>query len=146
MAGLNSVELIGNLGADPEIRFTQSGKQVANFNMATNERWTERESGDKKEKTEWHRIVAWQGLAGVVESYCKKGSLIYIEGRLQTRDWTDKDGTTRYTTEIVARNLQLLGANGGTGRATNQPGDPGAQDENASSKEPTSIPDDDIPF
>ena len=99
---LNRVMLIGNVGQDPEIRSTTSGKQVATLSLATSERWTDRDSSEKKERTEWHRIVVWpEGLVGVVEKYVRKGSKIYIEGTLRTRKWTDNEGKDRYSTEVV---------------------------------------------
>jgi single-strand DNA-binding protein len=111
MASLNKVMLIGNLGKDPEIRKTQSGKPIAKFSIATSESCKDKQTGEKKEKTEWHNIVVFnEGLAGVVERYVKKGSKIYIEGQLQTRKWQDKDGNDRYSTEIVLQsyNGQLI--------------------------------------
>ena len=116
---VNKVILIGNLGRDPEIKFTTSGDAVVNFSIATTERWTK--DGQKNEKTEWHRIVAWRRLAEICGEYLKKGSQVYIEGKLQTRSWEDKDGNKRYTTEIVANNLQMLG---GRPSAGTNPGDP----------------------
>lgn len=106
MAGsLNKVTLIGNLGKDPEIRTTTDGREIANFSIATSESWKDKNSGDKKEKTEWHNIVIFnEGLVRVIKSYVKKGSKIYIEGQLQTKKWTDKDNNERYTTEIVLQN------------------------------------------
>ncbi|OJF91177.1 single-stranded DNA-binding protein [Rhizobium sp. 58] len=103
MAGsLNKVQLIGNLGADPEIRKTQDGRPIANLNIATSETWRDRNSGERKEKTEWHRVVIFnEGLAGIAEKYLSKGDKVYIEGQLQTRKWQDKDGNDRYSTEIV---------------------------------------------
>jgi single-strand DNA-binding protein len=112
--GVNKVILIGNLGKDPEVRFTPSGAAVANFNIATNESWTDK-SGQKQEKTEWHRIVVWGKLAELCGEYLKKGRQAYVEGRLQTREWTDKEGKKNYTTEIVAQTVQFLG--GGPGRS-----------------------------
>ena len=112
MAGLNKVMLIGNLGRDPEIRYTQSGTAVVNFTIATSEQWNDRNSGERQERTEWHRIVVFGKQAEVCEKYLSKGSSIYIEGRLQTRSW-EKDGQTHYTTEIVATNFQFLGGRGG---------------------------------
>jgi len=145
MAALNSVQLIGNLGADPEIRYTQSGKAVANFNMATNEQWGKGE--DKAKRTEWHRIVAWDRLGEIVGEYCKKGKQVFVQGRLQTRSWEDKDGVTRYTTEIVAQSIQLLGAPNGNGaRPPVPPIEDGGPGSAFSSEEPTGIPDNDIPF
>jgi single-strand DNA-binding protein len=103
MAGsLNKVALLGNVGKDPEIRNTQSGEQIANLTLATSESWTDKSSGEKKERTEWHRITCFNpGLVGVIEKYVKKGSKIYVEGALQTRKWTDNQGQERYTTEII---------------------------------------------
>ena len=105
MAGINKVILIGNLGNDPEVRYTPSGDAVANFSIATSEEWKDKNSGEKKERTEWHRIVAWRRLGEICGEYLSKGSKVYIEGRLQTRKWEDRDGNSRYTTEIVAREM-----------------------------------------
>ncbi len=110
MAGINKVILIGRLGSDPEVRYTPSGVAVANFNIATSEEWKDKDSGEKKERTEWHRIVAWRRLGEICGEYLSKGKQVYIEGRLQTRDWEDRDGNKRYTTEIVATDVQFLGA------------------------------------
>jgi single-strand DNA-binding protein len=103
---VNKAILIGNLGADPEMRYTQSGTAVANFNIATTETWTK--DGNKEEKTEWHRIVAFARLGEICGEYLSKGSKVYIEGRIQTRQWDDKNGNKRYTTEIVAREMKML--------------------------------------
>lgn len=109
MAGsVNKVILIGHLGADPEIRYTQGGAPVANLRVATNENWTNK-NGQKEERTEWHRVVVWSKLAELAGQYLSKGRQVYIEGRLQTRSWDDKDGNKRYATEVVATNLQFLG-------------------------------------
>jgi single-strand DNA-binding protein len=108
MASVNKVILIGNLGRDPEVRFTQGGTPVANFTMATTDRWND-PSGEKKEKTEWHRIVVWGKTAEIAGEYLRKGRPVYIEGSLQTREWVDRDGNKRYTTEVRAQRLQLLG-------------------------------------
>ncbi len=108
MAGVNKVILVGNLGADPEIRYTPTGMAVANFRIATSETWTNRD-GQKETRTEWHRIVAFGRLAEICGEYLSKGKQVYIEGRLQTRQWDDKDGIKRYTTEIVANTMQMLG-------------------------------------
>jgi len=108
MAGVNRVILIGNLGKDPEIRSLEGGVKVANFSLATTETYKGK-NGEKVEQTEWHNIVLWRGLAEVAESYLKKGNSIFIEGKIKTRDWTDKDGNKRYTTEIVADNMVMLG-------------------------------------
>lgn len=107
MRGINKVILIGNLGRDPEIRYTTSGQAVANFTLATTEGRTSKD-GDKQEFTEWHRIVAWGRLAEICGEYLSKGKMIYVEGSLRTRSWEDKEGKTRWTTEVVARNMQML--------------------------------------
>ena len=112
--GINKVILIGNLGKDPEVRFTPTGQAVANFNIATSESWTDKTSNEKKERTEWHRIVVWGKLGELCGEYLKKGRQCYVEGRLQTREWTDKEGKKKYTTEVVANTVQFLG--GGAGR------------------------------
>jgi single-strand DNA-binding protein len=114
--GVNKVILIGNLGADPEVRFTPGGQAVANFRVATNESWTDKQ-GQKQERTEWHRIVVWGKLAELCGEYLKKGRQAYVEGRLQTREWTDKENKKNYTTEVVAQTVQFLGgrAEGGGG-------------------------------
>lgn len=116
MAGLNKVMLIGNLGRDPEIRYSQQGTAVVNFSIATSETWNDKTSGERQERTEWHRIVVFGKQAEICGKYLSKGSSIYIEGRLQTRSW-EKDGQTHYTTEVVASNFQFLG-----GRGDNQGG------------------------
>jgi single-strand DNA-binding protein len=121
MAGsVNKVILVGNLGKDPEVRHTQDGKAIVSFSIATTESWRDKSSGERKEKTEWHRIVVFnEGIAKVAEQYLKKGSSVYIEGSLQTRKWTDKDGAEKYTTEIVLQNyggtLTMLGGKPGSG-------------------------------
>ena len=112
--GLNKVMLIGNLGADPEVRYTAGGSAVANIRLATAEAWRDRESGEQQERTEWHRVVFFGKLAEIVEQYVKKGSQLYVEGRIQTRKWQDKDGNERYSTEIVASDMQMLGGRGGS--------------------------------
>ena len=109
MAGVNKVILIGRLGKDPEVRHLESGTAVANFTMGTTESYRDRNTGERKEITDWHNIVLWRGLADVAEKYLKKGNLVYIEGKLKTRSWEDKDGNTRYTTEVVADNMTMLG-------------------------------------
>ena len=107
MAGLNKAILIGNLGKDPEIRYTPSGMAVANFSLATTENWTK--DGQRESRTEWHRIVAFGRLAEICGEYLSKGTQIYVEGKIQTRDWEDKDGNKRYTTELIANQMQMLG-------------------------------------
>ena len=114
MAGLNKVMLIGNLGADPELRFTANGAAVANFRIACSRTYTDRE-GQRQEVTEWVSIVAWQRLAELVGQYLSKGRPVFVEGRLQTRQWQDREGNNRYTTEVVANDIQFLGGRGGGG-------------------------------
>jgi len=115
MAGVNKVILVGRAGADPDVKVLSGGGEVASFSIATSERWKDKNSGEQKEKTEWHRIVAWGNLAGICKSYVTKGREVYVEGKLQTRSW-EKDGVTRYTTEIVANHIELLGSrNDGAG-------------------------------
>jgi single-strand DNA-binding protein len=121
---INKVILIGNLGADPEIRYTQSGTPVVNFTIATTERWKDKE-GQQQEQTEWHRIVAWRRLAEICGEYLSKGSRVYIEGKLQTRKWQDQSGNDRYTTEVIANEMKMLtprGAGTGEGAGANDGG------------------------
>ena len=106
---INKAILVGNLGRDPEVRYTPSGTAVANFTVATTDRWKDKTTGEMKEQTEWHRIVAWGRLGEICGEYLSKGRQVYIEGRLQTRSW-EKDGVTRYTTEIVAQEMKMLGS------------------------------------
>ncbi len=115
MASVNKVILVGNLGADPEMRYTASGHAVANFRIATNERWTDK-NGQPQEKAEWHNIVVWNKLAEISGKYLKKGRSVYVEGRLQTRTWEDQAGNKRYTTEVVAHAMQMLGGRGAEGQ------------------------------
>jgi len=125
--GVNKVILIGNLGSDPEAKFTPSGAAVANVSLATNESWTDR-NGEKQERTEWHRLVLWRGLAEIAGKYLKKGSKIYVEGRLETRSWDDQSGQKRYTTEVVVRDMQMLDSRGEGMEGGGQSGDPGPGD------------------
>jgi single-strand DNA-binding protein len=111
MSGVNKVILVGHLGNDPEIRYTQGGTPVGNFRLATTERWVSK-GGERSERTEWHRIVVWGKLAEICSEYLRKGKQVYIEGRLQTRQWQDKDGNNRYTTEVTANNMVMLGKAG----------------------------------
>ena len=113
--GINKVILVGNLGKDPETRYMPSGKAVTNFSIATSESWTDRQSGDKQERTEWHNVVLFDKLGEIAAEYLRKGSQVYIEGSLRTRKWQDKEGKDRYTTEIVGRDMQMLGGRGGAG-------------------------------
>lgn len=146
--GVNKVTLIGNLGADPEVRYTANGSAVANVSLATAESWKDRESGETQERTEWHRVVFFSRLAEIVGEYLKKGSQVYIEGRLQTRKWQDRDGNDRYTTEIVANEMQMLGGRGGGGNfdAPNQSSSPAPQQRGGGNEPPMDDFDDDIPF
>ena len=151
MAGINKVILVGNLGKDPEVRYLEGGTAVANFPIATSETFKDRTSGERKTNTEWHNIVVWRGLAEIAEKYLKKGSQIYLEGKLRTRQWQDKDGNNRYTTEVVADNLQMLGRKDDNPSGNNaQPSTPSP----AKTENPAPTPDvekgndqvDDLPF
>jgi len=122
MAGVNKAIIIGRLGQDPEIRYFQDGSAVANFSVATSEEWRDKETGEKRERTEWHRIVAFRKLAEICGQYLSKGRQVYIEGRIQTREWDDRDGNKRYTTEIVASNMQMLGSRNDAGPQNAQAG------------------------
>lgn len=137
MSGVNKVILVGHLGKDPETRYMPSGKAVSNFSIATSETW--KKDGEKQEKTEWHNIVAFDKLGEIVAQYLKKGSLVYIEGKLQTRKWQDKEGKDRYSTEIVASQMQMLGGRPSDG------GQRRAEPERAPADDPGGF-DDDIPF
>lgn len=134
MGSVNKVILVGNLGKDAELKYTSGGSAVSTLNMATTEKWNDK-SGQKQEKTEWHRIVLWGKTAENLSQYLTKGKQIYVEGRLQTRSWDDKDGNKRYTTEVRADNVVLLGGGGGGGSSRSRSDDTG---------DPLS--DDDIPF
>ena len=145
--GVNKVILIGNLGQDPEVRFMPNGAAVANITIATSESWKDKNTGEKKEVTEWHRVVFYRKLAEIVGEYLKKGSKVYIEGKLKTRKWTDKNGVDRWTTEIVSDNMQMLdGRSGGSGS-----GEPSSNQNAAPQQKSAPAPqnndfDDDIPF
>ncbi len=142
--GINKAIVVGNLGRDPEVRYSANGNAIANVTIATTDSWKDRQSGERQEKTEWHRVVFFGRLAEIAGEYLKKGSQVYVEGRLQTRKWEDRDGNERYTTEIVATDMQMLGSRGGggdtqSGSATNfAEADPGAGSSGDF--------DDDIPF
>jgi len=142
MSGVNKVILIGNLGSDPQVRYTPQGTAVANFSVATTERYTNK-NGERESRTEWHRIVAWSKLAEICSQYLKKGKQVYIEGRIQTRQWDDKEGNKRTSTEIVATNMVMLGRAGDAG------GDAGAQefpDDEQATQEAPAGQEDDLPF
>jgi len=147
--GINKVILVGNLGADPETRYMPSGKPVTNIRIATSEGWTDKQSGDKQERTEWHAVVLFEKLAEISAEYLRKGSQVYIEGSLRTRKWQDKEGKDRYTTEIVAREMQMLGGRGG-GEGGERRAPAAASGSSSSSSAPPPAEagefDDDIPF
>ncbi len=156
MASLNKVMLIGNLGKDPEVRAIPSGVKVANFSIATSENYTDR-NGQKVEKTEWHNIVMWRGLAEVAEKYLRKGSQVFVEGRLQTRSWDDQNGQRKYMTEVVVDNMVMLGRprgeSGGEGGSESYSRRPPQADapsayrpENALAGSNPPPPEDDLPF
>ena len=113
--GINKVILVGHLGKDPEVRYSPNGAAIANITIATSEGWKDKQTGEQQERTEWHRVVFFSRLAEIAGEYLRKGSQVYIEGRLQTRKWQDKEGQDRYTTEIVANEMQMLGGRGGSG-------------------------------
>jgi len=157
MASINKVILIGNLGRDPEVRYTPSGAAVCNVTLATSRNWKDKNSGDKVEETEWHRVVFYDRLAEIAGEYLKKGRSIYVEGRLKTRKWTDKDGVEKYTTEIVADEMKMLGGREGMGGGDEGGGEraarpaaqrPAASKPGAPAKSSTGFDDmdDDIPF
>lgn len=142
-SGVNKVLLIGRLGGDPEVRYTSNGGAVANFTLATNESWTDK-SGQKQERTEWHKVVVWGKLGELCGQYLSKGRQAYVEGRLQTRDWTDKEGNKRYTTEIVAQNVQFLG--GGAERGASNNDYAGSSDFAPSTAGSGPVAEDEVPF
>jgi single-strand DNA-binding protein len=159
--GINKVILIGNLGRDPETRYTQGGSAVTNLRVATAESWKDRQTGEQQERTEWHSVVCFARLGEIAGEYLRKGSKVYIEGRLQTRKWQDKDGNDRYTTEIVANDMQMLdsrsgGGGGGDDAPMRQGGARQPRSESRNEREPTydssatsdfgDDVDDDIPF
>ena len=141
MSGVNKVILLGNLGANPELRYTQGQQAVANLRIATTEKWTDK-SGQKQEATEWHRVVVWGKTAEIVGQYLTKGRQVYIEGRIRTRQWQDQQGQKRFTTEIVAQNVQMLG---GRGERSEDAGATVPPDDNMTN-DFGGGPDDDIPF
>lgn len=143
MAGINKAIIVGRLGRDPELRYTPDGTAVANFSVATSEEWKDKNSGEKKERTEWHRIVAWRRLGEICGEYLSKGRQVYVEGKLQTRSW-EQDGVTRYMTEIVATDVQFLGGRDDTGGNRRSTG--GGMDQGYPEPPPADTQDDDIPF
>ena len=147
--GVNKVILIGNLGNDPDIRYTASGAAVANISLATAESWKDKNTGEKQERTEWHRVVFFGRLAEIVGEYLRKGSQVYVEGRLQTRKWQDKEGKDRYTTEIVANEMQMLGSRSAGSASFDQSSpvaESAAMDQSPPSQKTNDDFDDDIPF
>jgi single-strand DNA-binding protein len=153
MSSVNKATLIGHLGADPTVRTMNNGDKAVSFSLATGEKWTDKRTGERREKTEWHNIVIWnQGIAGVAEQYLRKGSKVYLEGQLQTRKWQDRDGKDRYTTEIVLQayrgELVLLdGASGsGSARAQAAEGDSATRTRDSQTETANTHLDDDIPF
>src|SRR5512134_705997 len=148
MASVNKVILVGNLGRDPETRYMPDGAAITNVSVATSFQWTDKASGEKKEETEWHRIVFRGKLAEIAGQYLRKGSQVYIEGRIRTRKWQDKDGQDRYTTEIVADTMQMLGSRQGMGEAPPRESEPSAPARAAPKPASSGFGDmeDDIPF
>ena len=143
--GINKVIVVGNLGADPDTRYMPSGGAVTNLSVATSESWKDKQSGEQKERTEWHKVAMFGRLAEIAAEYLRKGSQVYIEGKLRTRKWQDRDGNDRYTTEIIADEMQMLGGRGGGGGSAPMRDDSGP----SSAPPPQSSPDDfddDIPF
>jgi single-strand DNA-binding protein len=143
MAGVNKVIVVGRLGSDPDTRYMPSGSAVTNVSVATSESWKDKETGEKQERTEWHRVVFFNRLAEIASEYLKKGSQIYVEGRLQTRKWEDKEGNEKWTTEIVANQMQMLGDRMSSGSSSNDR--PPAQNTNKNYFANDDF-DDDIPF
>jgi single-strand DNA-binding protein len=146
--GVNRVIIIGNMGQDPEVKYMQNGNAVANITVATSEAWKDKNTGENQEKTEWHRVVAFRKLAEIIGEYLKKGSKVYIEGKLQTRKWQDQNGNDRYTTEIIADQMQMLDGRGGASTSSDTATHQGADGSQSS---PQAAPnnegfDDDIPF
>lgn len=151
--GVNKVILIGNLGTDPEVRYTSSGSAVANLNLATSETWKDKQSGEQQDRTEWHRIVFFNRLAEIVGEYLRKGSKIYVEGSLRTRKWQDRNGIDRYTTEIIANEMHMLDSragggnnNGGGYQQKSYSNDTSKQPEPSMAGDVKEDFDDDIPF
>ena len=152
--GINKVILVGNLGADPETRYMPSGGAVTNLSIATSESWKDKQTGEQKERTEWHKVAMFNRLAEIAAEYLRKGSQVYIEGKLRTRKWQDRDGNDRYTTEVIADEMQMLGGRGGGGMGGGQGGgmsggrsggDPGPGSAPPRQPAPDDF-DDDIPF
>ncbi len=145
MAGVNKVILVGNLGKDPEVRHLENGASVANFSIATSETYKDK-NGNRQEQTEWHNVVLWRGLAQIAEKYLRKGSQIYVEGKLKTRSWQDKDGNTRYTTEVVGDQMTMLGGRPSGGNDVPAPKAANEPVKNSGSADISSDDADDLPF
>ncbi|NVM36321.1 MAG: single-stranded DNA-binding protein [Candidatus Lokiarchaeota archaeon] len=150
---VNKVILIGNVGQEPKLSATNDGREIANFSLATTESWKDKSTGERKDKTEWHRVVVFsQGLVGIIKNYVKKGSKLYIEGQLQTRKWTDKEGVEKYSTEIVLQGfnstLQMLGSRGDSGNAddSNERMTPAVISDIVKEQEAAGLTDDEVPF
>ena len=145
--GINKVILVGNLGADPETRYMPSGSAVTNLSVATSEQWKDKQTGEQKERTEWHKVAMFNRLAEIAAEYLRKGSQVYIEGKLRTRKWQDRDGNDRWTTEIIADEMQMLGGRGGGGSAPmSSDSGPGGGSSGGSPQGPPDDFEDDIPF
>ena len=146
--GINKVILVGNLGQDPETRYMPNGKAVTNLRLATSDSWKDKQTGEQREQTEWHSIVMYDRLAEIAAEYLRKGSQIYVEGRLKTRKWQDKEGRDRYTTEIIAAEMQMLGSRGGERTGAEPRGEPRAAATQERAAQPAAVGefDDDIPF
>lgn len=153
MSGVNKVILVGRLGADPEVKTLESGTKVSSIRLATSERYKDR-NGNQQESTEWHNVVLWRGLADITEKYLNKGDQVYIEGRIKTRKWTDKDGNDRYSTDIVANEMTMLGGSSGNSGGSGSGGQQARSSASAPSQNQVSEPtasslddiDDDLPF
>ena len=148
---VNKVILVGNLGQDPEIRSTNDGREIANFSIATSENWKDKSTGERKEKTEWHRVVVFSpGLVGIIKNYVKKGTKLYLEGQLQTRKWSDSNGVDKYTTEVVLQNynssMQIIDSKGSGGGASSSSNFSNSNTSNSSSNIEVEEIDDEIPF
>ena len=147
MSGVNKVILVGNLGKDPEVRYLEGGTAVANFTLATSESYKDRNTGERVTQTEWHNVVLWRGLAEVAEKYLKKGNQVYIEGKLRTRSWEDKEGNTRYTTEIVGDNMTMLGGrNDGDSSSSPSPAPAAKKPQQSAAPQVSNDEEDDLPF
>lgn len=150
MSSVNKAMILGRIGKDPEVRYMPNGGAVANLSIATSQTWKDKQTGEKKEKTEWHRVVLYNRIAEVAGEYAKKGSLLYIEGRIETKKWTDKDGQDRYTTEIIGEQMKLFGSDFGGGGSSSSGCDESSGGGYQRSSEPSgggvADMDDDIPF